>query len=95
MTPAPLTPAELTALSAAAESVLHDSAYAGMTHTMADYVLQAIDALAVEQAKSARLRAALEAKEWTYWEGLGECIWCEWYEGDGHAPDCIRQAALR
>ena len=52
-------------------------------------------------AENASLRAALGAVEWVGshrysvdgFEIRG-CPWCRHWEGDGHASDCIRQAAL-
>lgn len=41
-----------------------------------------------------RLRAALDAVEWLpYSDGL-RCPWCYGRKSRGHAPSCLRQAAL-
>ena len=50
-----------------------------------------------------QLRSVLESVEWIdmsedciYPEPsiLYQCPWCDWWEVDGHAPDCVRQVAL-
>ena len=48
------------------------------------------------KAESARLRAALEQVEWIHnYSEVLICAWCKGYKhGDGHKPDCARQAAL-
>jgi len=55
------------------------------------------------QKQNATLRAALEQVEWHIGERIyggyypdydPSCPWCDSIRGDGHAPNCARQAAL-
>lgn len=42
-------------------------------------------------AEVRRLREALAKVEW---DTLDYCLWCDGWNGEGHAPDCPRQKAL-
>lgn len=63
---------------------------------LADYdaMVTECDRLKLEKAE---LREVVRSVEWKLDHALGRrcCIWCEWRESDGHAPDCPRQAVLK
>ena len=65
---------------------------------MTQDILAVLHRWQTEQAETiATLTAALEAVEWVFDPVLEElqCPWCKKYKCQGHAPDCLRQAALK